>query len=156
MIAAEEAYDEKEYFDRIEEYTELESFERECKRELVSSELKEEFELFGRGFYCVYTVTIKNTDNEGATFSVNFRLYDINGVFGTEKVSEYIGAGQTQPFRAEFDTALGQDVRGEHTCDIPLIIDERIVTKQRTVIDERIVTKYRTVYKSIIEMLIYG
>lgn len=154
MMPVEEAYADTEYYDHVEEYTELESFERECKWEQVSSALKEEYELLGRGFYCDYTVTLKNTDNYGGTFSIDFRLYDINGVYGTRTDSEYIGAGQTQTFRAEFDTAMGQDVRGEHTIDVPTVIDERIVTKQRTVIDEQVVTKYKTVYKSIIEIMV--
>jgi len=59
-------------------------------------------------------------------------------------MSSYIAAGAIETFKAEFDTYAGQDVRGKYSVSPP------------TVIDERIVTKYKTVYKSIIEILIYG
>jgi hypothetical protein len=55
-----------------------------------------------------------------------------------------VAAGETKTFRAEFDTRWLQDVRGEYSVSAP------------TVIDQRVVTKHKTVYKSIIEVLAYG
>lgn len=124
-------------------YNEIETYERECKYEVVSAVLKQEFDLV-RGVYHASEVTIKNTDAYGGTFTVTHYLYDVNGLYGTEVTSEYLAPGETKTFRAEFDTQLGQDVRGEYTVSAP------------TVIDQRVVTKHKTVYKSIIEILIYG
>jgi len=126
-----------------ESYNETESYNRLAKCEVVSATLTEEFELFGRGIYHRSTVVVKNIDSYGGTFTVKHRLYDVDGLFGTETTNGYIGAGNTENFIAEFDTSLGQDIRAEYSVSEP------------TVIDQRVVTKHRTVYKSIIELLIY-
>ena len=125
-------------------YSETEPYNRLAKYEVTSSTLTEEFELFGRGIYHRSTVVVKNIDSYGGTFTVKHHLYDVNGLYGTETTSGYIGAGNTESFIAEFDTQWLQDVRGEYTVSAP------------TVIDERVVTKHKTVYKSVIELLIYG
>ena len=132
MIPVEVAYSETEPYNRLAEY------------QVVSSTLKEEFELFGRGVYHASEIVVKNIDAYGGTFTVTHYLYDVNGLFGVETTSEYLSAGETKTFRAEFDTSLGQDVRGEYTVSAP------------TVIDQQVVTKHKTVHKSIIEILIYG
>lgn len=125
-------------------YSETEPYNRLCEYEVVSATLTEEFELLGREVYHKSTVVVKNIDSYGGTFTVKHYLYDVDGLFGTETTSGYIGAGDTETFIAEFDTSLGQDVRGEYSVSEP------------TVIDQRVVTKHKTVYKSIIEILIYG
>ena len=127
-----------------ESYNETESYNRLAKYEVVSATLTEELELFGRGVYHRSTIVVKNIDSYGGTFTVRHYLYDVDGLFGSETTSGYIGAGNTENFIAEFDTSLGQDVRAEYSVSEP------------TVIDQRVVTKHRTVYKSIIELLIYG
>jgi len=127
-----------------ESYNETESYNRLAKYEVVSATLTEEFELFGRGIYHRTTLVVRNIDSYGGTFTVKHRLYDVDGLYGTETTSGYVGAGNTESFIAEFDTSLGQDVRAEYSVSEP------------TVIDQRVVTKHRTVYKSIIELLIYG
>jgi len=124
-------------------YTEVEPYERLATYEVVSATLTPGWD-FERGVYHTFEVTVKNTDKYGGTFTVTFYLYDVNGLYGTETESEYIAAGATKTLKAEFDTKLGQDVRGEYSVSAP------------TVIDQRIVTKHKTVYKSIIEILIYG
>ena len=125
-------------------YSETEPYNRLAKYEVVSATLKEELELFGKGVYHASIVVVKNIDEYGGTFTVRHKLYDVNGLYGTETTSGYIGAGGTETFRAEFDTQFLQDVRGEYAVSAP------------TVIDERVVTKHKTVYKSIIDILIYG
>ena len=125
-------------------YTETEPYDRLCKYECTSATLTEELELLGRGIYHRSTVVVENIDSYGGTFTVKHYLYDIDGLFGTETTSGYIGAGNTETFIAEFDTSLGQDVRAEYSVSEP------------TVIDQRLVTKHKTVYKSIIELLLYG
>jgi hypothetical protein len=71
--------------------------------------------------------------------------YDFAGARALKKTTDgFITAGGTQSFVAEFDTAFLQDVRAEYSVTAP------------TVIDERIVTKTRTVYKSPIQILVYG
>jgi len=132
MIPVEVAYSETEPYNRLAEY------------QVVSSTLTQEFELFGRGVYHRSTVVIKSIDSYGGTFTVKHDVYDVNGLYGTKTTSGYIGAGNTQTFIAEFDTSLGQDVRAEYSVSEP------------TVIDQRVVTKHKTVHKSIIEILIYG
>jgi len=125
-------------------YSETEPYNRSAKYEVVSATLKEELELFGRWTYHASEVVIKNIDSYGGTFTVTHYLYDVNGLYDTKTTSEYLAAGQTKTFRAEFDTQWLQDVRGEYTVSAP------------TVIDQRVVTKHKTVYKSIIEILISG
>jgi hypothetical protein len=88
-------------------------------------------------------VTVKNIDAYGGTFTVTHYLYNVNGLYGTKTTSEYLAAGETKTFRAEFDTQWLQDVRGEYSVSAP------------TVIDQKVVTKHKTVYKSIIEILVY-
>ncbi len=124
-------------------YTEVESYERLAEYEVVEATLTQHFDLI-RGIYHRETVIVKNTDKYGGTFSVELRLYDVRGLFGRKVVSNYIAPGESKAFIAEFDTELGQDVRGEYEVSPP------------TVIDQRLVTKYKTVYKSILEILLYG
>jgi hypothetical protein len=125
-------------------YSETEPFNRLAKYEVVSATLKEELELFGRWTYHASEIVVKNIDAYGGTFTVTHYLYDVNGLYDTKTTSEYLAAGQTKTFRAEFDTQWLQDVRGEYSVSAP------------TIIDERVVTKHKTVYKSIIEILAYG
>lgn len=125
-------------------YSETEPYTRLAKYEVVSATLKEELEFFGRWTYHASEIVVKNIDSEGGTFTVKHRLYDVYGLYDIEITNEYLSAGQTKTFRAEFDTQFLQDVRGEYTVSAPTVIDERVVTKQKTV------------YKSIIELLIYG
>ena len=125
-------------------YNETEPYDRLAKYEVVSATLKEEYELLGRGVYHASIIVVKNIDAYGGTFKVEHYLYDINGLYGTKTTSEYLSAGQTKTFRAEFDTQWLQDVRGEYVVTEP------------TVTDERVVTKHKTVYKSIIELLFYS
>ena len=162
QITYEEPYEAIGYFERIEDYTEVEPFERECKWEEVSSNLTEGWKESGRpdGYQSgikdpIYTLIIKNTDNYDATFSVIFTkwILDYEGSVERKTVNEYIGVGQTQTFSVQFQAGSGNYVHSEYAVSPPTVIDERVVTKQRTVIDERIVTKYRTVNKSIIDML---
>jgi len=124
-------------------YTETEPYERLATYEVTSATLTEGWDLT-RGVYHTSKVVVKNTDKYGGTFTVTHYLHDVNGLYGTETTSGYIGAGGTETFKAEFDTRLGQDVRGEYSVSAP------------TVIDQRLVTKHKTIYKSIIEILIYG
>jgi hypothetical protein len=132
MIPIEETYNETEPFNRLAIY------------EVDTATFTQELELLGRGVYHRSTVIVRNTDSYGGTFSVTHRCYDVNGLYGTKTTDGYIAAGGTQSFIAEFDTAFLQDVRAEYSVIAP------------TVIDEKIVTKTRTVYKSPIQMLIYG
>lgn len=122
-------------------YSETEPYDRLAKYELVSATLKEELEIFGRWTYHASEIVIKNVDSYGGTFKVTHYLYDVNGLYGIKETSEYVAAGETKTFRAEFDTRWLQDVRGEYSVSAP------------TVIDQRVVTKHKTVYKSIIEMV---
>ena len=124
-------------------YTETESYERNARYEVVSATLKRGFDLI-RGDYTISEVVIKNIDKKGGTFTVTHYLYTVNGLFGTKTTSDYIAPGEIKVFRAEFDTTLGQDVRGEYSVTPPKIVDEHVVVK------------YKTVYKSIIEFLLYG
>jgi hypothetical protein len=126
-----------------ESYSEMEPYERAATYEVVSATLTQGFDL-KRGIYHTLTVVVKNTDTKGGTFTVILRLYDVNGLFGEKTVSNYIAPGSSATFKAEFDTQLGQDVRGDYELSPPIVIDQRLVTKQRTV------------YKSIFEILIYG
>lgn len=132
MIPTEETYNETEPFNRLATY------------QVDSATFTQELELLGRGVYHRSTVIVRNTDSYGGTFSVTHRCYDVNGLYGTKTTDGYIAAGGTQSFIAEFDTAFLQDVRAEYAVSAP------------TVIDEKVVTKTRTVYKSPFQMLMYG
>lgn len=112
------------------------------RAQVISATFSQEYELLGRGVYHRSTVTVKNTESYGGTFSVTHRCYDVNGLFGTKTTDAYIAAGGTQTLIAEFDTALLQDVKAEYTLTAPTIIDEKVVTKARTI------------YKSPIDLLI--
>ena len=126
-----------------ESYKVTEPYERLAKYTVVSAVLKEKWD-FQRGVYHSSEVTVKNIDKFGGTFTVTHKLYDIHGLFGTKVTKSYIPAGGTYTFIAEFDTELGQDVRGEYSVFPPKVIDQQVVTK------------HRTVYKSIIELLLYS
>ena len=125
-------------------YKETEPYNRLATYEVTSAVLTQELELLGRGIYHRSTVVVKSIDSYGGTFEVTHKLYDINGLFGTKTTSGYISAGNTVTFTAEFDTSLGQDVRAEYSVLPPIVIDQRVVTK------------HKTVYKSILELLLYG
>jgi hypothetical protein len=124
-------------------YNETEPYDRLATYQVVSATLTQEYELLGRGVYHRSTVVVKNIDSYGGTFAVNHFLYDVNGLFGSETTSAYVGAGQTSNFVAEFDTSLGQDVRAEYSVSAPSVIDNRVVTK------------HKIVYKSIIEVVFF-
>ena len=115
-----------------EEYNELEDYSRGATYTIVSSQLRESFDL-SRGTYWIYEVVLKNTDDTAGTFQVTFELFVVAGLFGTKTNSAYIQPGSSQAIRVEFDTSLGQDVRGEHTINPPSVIDQRIVVKKRTI-----------------------
>lgn len=116
-----------------EAFSQTEDYEREAKYEVVSVTFEGN----------VSIVFVKNIDAYGGTFTVTHYLYDVNGLRGTKTTGEYLAAGQSKTFSAEFDTQGLQGVRGGYSVSAP------------TVIDKRVVTKYKTVYKSIIELLIY-
>jgi len=126
-----------------EAYNVTEPFERNCTYVVDDWDLEEKWS-FSIGFYIQSDVTVRNTDESGGTFNVVHRLDDINGLFGTDTDSFYLGAGGSYTSTAIFDTSWGQDTKGTYSVTAP------------TITDEQIVTKHRTVYKSIIELLVYG
>jgi len=126
-----------------EAYNVTEPYERECTYVVDDWDLVEKWSL-SIGFYVQSDVTVRNTDESGGTFKIVHRLDDINGLFGTETDSFYLGSGASHTSTATFDTSMGQDTKGTYSVTAP------------TITDERLVTKHRTVYKSIIELLIYG
>jgi len=126
-----------------EAYNVTEPYERKCTYVVDDWDLVEKWSL-SIGFYVQSDVTVRNTDESGGTFKVVHRLDDINGLFGTETDSFYLGAGASHKSTATFDTSMGQDTKGAYSVTAP------------TITDEQVVTKHRTVYKSIIELLIYG
>ncbi len=121
MIPVEESYSETEPYNRLAMY------------EVTSANLNENFEWFGKWVYQRSTIVVKNTDSFGGTFTVKHYIYDVNGLLATKTSDEYIGAGNTVTSTADFDTQWLQDVRGEYSITAPTIIDQRVVTKQRTV-----------------------
>jgi ABC-type Na+ efflux pump permease subunit len=123
-------------------YNDTEPYNRLATYQVVSATLREGWD-FTRGTYHTSEVVIKNTDTKDGTFTVTHKLYDVNGLYGTRTTSEYLAAGQTKTSSAQFDTQWLQDVRATYSVSAP------------TVIDNRVVTKHRTVYKSIIELLLY-
>jgi len=123
-------------------YNETEPYDRLATYDVVSSSLTEGWDL-SRGTYHTSTIVVRNTDSYGGTFSVTHRLYDINGLYDTETTTTFVGSGQQYSFSTQFDTQWLQDVRGEYSVSAP------------TVIDNRVVTKHKTVYKSIIELMFY-
>ena len=126
-----------------EEYRETESYNRPATYTIVSSDLSKSWD-FSIGSYTIYQVVVKNTDDHAGAFDITFNLYDVDGLFGTKKATAYISAGATQTIRVEFDTEAGQDIRGRHSVEAP------------TIIDQRVVTKFKTVYKSIVEIIVYS
>jgi hypothetical protein len=125
-----------------EAYNVTEPFNRECTYVVDNWDLEEKFGLFD--VYVQSDVTVRNTDKYGGTFQVVHELRDIDGLFGTETNSFYLGAGQSHTSTVTFDTRWGQDTRGTYSVVAP------------TVTDEQLVTKHRTVYKSIIEIILYS
>jgi len=125
-----------------EEYNELENYSRSTTYAIISSKLQRGFD-FSRGDYTIYELVLKNTDDTAGTFQVVFKLFDVNGLIGTKTNSVYIQPGSTQTIRAEFNTVIGQDVRGEHAINSPSLIDQRMVIKKRTV------------YRSLLDILLY-
>lgn len=148
LVDVQEAYTELEPYE--EQYIDLETFSRDCKYRLIDATLESHISL-SIGIYHTLTVFVQNIDDYGGQFSVELRLYDVDGLFSKRLVLNHIGAGLTETFSTDFDTELGQDVRGEYTVNPPLVSDQRSVTKTR--IAYRQVTKYKTVKKSILAIL---
>jgi len=119
-----------------------ESYERKVKYSVDKAYLEDRYELV-RGRVTVFNVVVRNVDTGGGTFKVSFHLYDVKGLFGTAEKTAFIGPGQTVTFSSEFDTAVGQDVRGEYEVTPPSMIDKRLVEKK--VIEERLVEKTKMV-----------
>jgi hypothetical protein len=124
-------------------YNETEPYDRLATYEVISATLTEGWDL-SMGTYHTSTVVVRNTDAYGGTFSVTHRLYDIDGLDDTDVTTAFVGSGQQYSFSTKFDTQWLQDVRSEYSVSAP------------TIIDNRVVTKHKTVYKSIIELLLYG
>ena len=116
-------------------------FERPATYEVLSATLSGAFDL-SRGYYVISEVVVKNTDSQGGTFQVTHRLYTVDGLFGAKTTSDYLAPGDTKTSKAEFDTKLGQDVRGNYSVSSP------------TVIDHRVETETKTVYRSAIDIII--
>lgn len=123
-------------------YNSTEPYERFATYQVISATTTEGFDLT-RGVYQTVAVQITNTDTYGGTFTVKLSLYTIDGLFGSQSPSAYMGPGQSHTFSAQFDTSFGQNVRGEYSVTVP------------TVIDNQVVIKHKTVYKSIIELVFY-
>jgi hypothetical protein len=123
-------------------YNETEPYNRLATYDVVSATLTEGWD-FSRGTYHTSTIVVRNTDSYGGTFSVTHRLYDVNGLYDIETTTAFVGSGQQYSFSTQFDTQWLQDVRGEYSVSAP------------TVIDNRVVTKHKTVYKSIIEVVFF-
>lgn len=97
--------------------------------------------------YDIAVVEVKNNDSYGGTFTATFDLpYWFDAGFTEppgKNISNYIEAGQTAQFTAEFDThASGVQ------APVYLYIEYSVLAP--TVI----VTRHRTVYKSVIQLLI--
>jgi len=123
-------------------YNSTEPYNRLATYQVSSATVTPGFDLT-RGVYQTVSVSLTNTDSYGGTFTVELELYTIDGLFGTQSPSAYVGPGQSHTFSAQFDTSLGQNVRGEYVVTAP------------TVIDNQVVTRHRTDYKSIIELMFY-
>jgi hypothetical protein len=123
-------------------YNSTEPYDRLATYQVGSATTTAGFDLT-RGVYQTVAVDITNTDSYGGTFTVELSLYTIDGLFGTQSPSAYIGPGQSHTFSAQFDTSIGQNVRGEYSVTAP------------TVIDNQVVLRHRTDYKSIIELVFY-
>jgi len=116
-------------------------FERPATYEVLSATLSGAFDL-SRGYYVVSEVVVKNTDSQGGTFQVTHSLYTVDGLFGAKTTSDYLAPGETKISKAEFDTRLGQDVRGSYSVSPPTIIDHRVETETKTV------------YRSVVDIII--
>lgn len=114
-----------------ETYFEEEPYGRQATYSVVNWDLSEKW-----GFFDVWVesiVTLRNIDTVGGTFTITHNLYDIDGLFGSVRDTNYIGPGQTYVSFAKFDTKLGQDTRGQYSITAPSIIDTRLVEKSNTV-----------------------
>ena len=149
IIPVEEAYTEIEPYQ--ESYSDVEQYNRKAKYSVLKAVLSEEWSL-SLGVYHTLSVEVQNTDDYGGAFTVRLELFDVDGLFRARNVQKYVGAGNTETFSTDFDTSLGQDVRGEYKITAPTVTDQKTVTKTRTAYRE--VTKYRTVNKSIVDILL--
>lgn len=126
----------------VEAYTVTEPYDRLATYQVTSATLTEEFELFGKGIYHRSSIVVKNTDKFGGAFTVTHYVYDVNGLLATKTTSDYMAAGGTKTFIADFDTKWLQDIRGEYSVAAPNVVDQKVVAKQKTV------------YKSTLEILL--
>lgn len=84
-----------------------------------------------KGIYREGTVSLKNIDNEGGWFSVNF-LWETLTDKQEDTVRHYITPDQTVEFVSIYDTDLGEDSQFKYTYLSDSIPKTRTVTKYRT------------------------
>jgi hypothetical protein len=116
-----------------------EPFNRVANYIVVSTNLRESLDI-ARGTYHISEVVVKNTDLKGGTFVIIHKIYNANGLFGTQTTSKYVGNGSTVTFTAEFDTQFLVSYNAEYSVSAPTISGENTVTKKGTA------------YKSIIDL----
>ena len=126
-----------------EEYVEIEDYDRPADYLILSSELNVSSDT-ARGAFTIFDVVNENSNVFDGVFQVEFRIYDLKGLYGAENTTVHIPAGTTRTLRAEFDTHYGQEVRGEVSVTPP------------TTSDQRLVTRYRRAYRSVLGILLSG
>jgi len=143
-----EEYTENEPFETTEAYTENEPVEetRDIAYIIVDWGCSSNFLATGHDGW----VEIRNTDDAGGTFSVEYRFLNVNGVAKRDSESYYLSSGQTNRFAFYYAHAWMEDVRGEYTvtCPTKTVMVLKPVQKTRTVTGVRTVTKTRPVTKT--------
>lgn len=115
-----------------EAYQEQEAYQTPLSYSVLSSSLKEEWEL-QKGYYYRYDVTVSNSDDNSGQFTVNFALQTSKHGTLSNSSTQYISPHSTQIFEKIFDTDMGEQVSGSHSVVPPTKTEYRTVTKYRIV-----------------------
>ncbi len=115
-----------------EAYQEQEAYQTPLSYSVLSSSLKEEWDL-QKGYYYRYDITVSNSDDNGGQFTVNFVLQTSKHGTLSDSSTQYVSSHSTQIFEKIFDTDMGEQVSGTHSVVPPTKTEYRTVTKYRTV-----------------------
>ena len=139
-------YEAIETFTEQEPYQATEEYNKYLNATFTSFNKWEDFN-FGKGYIAKARVKLKNLDNEGGWFTVEFTWKTLNDQEVNHDVRHYIEPDEVIEFEDEYDIESGEDFKVFYSYQSDPIKKTKTVTKFKDVQRTRTVTKYRQEYK---------
>lgn len=143
-----ETYTEEEPYETTETYYDTENYQEEVPfdYDILERYAQTKWNL-KYGFYVKSLLEIRNTDDEGGEFEVNFEFNNQKDVLKRATKTYFIASGDSHAFICIYNTKFGEDIE-EIVWAWEVEEPYKTVTKTRQVERERTVTETREVEKT--------